>query len=68
LFFESYGIPAPNDLQHWVTQRLTTVCDSLRNGAADGNPAFKKMVDEGHLEHYESEIQFLTYHFEDWIK
>ena len=67
LFFEAYGIPVPNDLRGWIVKRLTTLCDTLRNGAAEGNPAFQKMVDEGHLAHYESEIQFITDHFKDWI-
>jgi hypothetical protein len=68
LFFESYGTPIPNELKQWITQRLTTLCDTLRNSAADGNPAFQKMVDEGHLAHYESEIQFVTDHFDEWIR
>jgi thiamine kinase-like enzyme len=67
LFFESYGIPVPNNLRQWIIQRLIVLCTTLRNYAADGNPAFQKMVDEGHLEHYESEIRFVTDHFEDWI-
>jgi len=39
----------------------------LRTGAAEGNLAFQKMIDEGHLAHYESEIQFVTDHFNDWV-
>jgi len=67
LFFESYGIPVPNELRKWIVQRLTTMCDTLRNGAAEGNLAFQKMVDEGHLAHYEREIQFVAGHFDEWI-
>lgn len=67
LFFESYGIPVPADLQQWIIQRLSTLCDTLRKGAAEGNHAFQKMVDEGHLTHYEKEIEFITEHFQDWI-
>lgn len=67
LFFESYGIPVPNELCQWIIQRLTTMCETLRNGAAEGNLAFQKMVDEGHLAHYESEIRFVADHFNDWI-
>ncbi|WP_223192775.1 hypothetical protein [Paenibacillus sedimenti] len=68
LFFESYGTPIPNELQQWIIQRLTTLCDTLRNGAADGNPAYQKMVEKGHLAHYEREIEFVTDNFEDWIR
>ena len=44
------------------------MCDTLRNGATEGNWAFQKMVDEGRLAHYESEIRFVADHFNDWIK
>lgn len=66
LFLEAYGIPVPNDLREWVLQRLTALWHTLRNGAEKGDPAFQKMVDEGHLRHYENELQFLGDHFEDW--
>ncbi|MCY9577884.1 phosphotransferase family protein [Paenibacillus alvei] len=66
LFFDSYGIPVPNDLRQWIIHRLTVLCETLRNGASAGNPAFQKMVDEGHVAHYENEIRFVTNHFEDW--
>ncbi|KJB89348.1 aminoglycoside phosphotransferase [Paenibacillus sp. E194] len=67
LFFEAYGIPVPNDLRRWIIERLTALCHTLRTGAADGNPAFQKMVEEGHLAHYESEIQFVSDHFDEWV-
>ncbi|QJC54204.1 aminoglycoside phosphotransferase family protein [Paenibacillus albicereus] len=66
LFFEFYGIPMPDDLNRWIVERLTTLCDTLRSGAADGHPAYQKMVEEGHLAHYEREIKFIADHFEDW--
>ncbi|MCY7487886.1 hypothetical protein [Paenibacillus alvei] len=59
-------IPVPNDLRQWIIHRMTLLCETLRNGAAAGNPAFQMMVDEGHVAHYESEIRFVTIHFEDW--
>jgi Phosphotransferase enzyme family len=67
LFMKSYGISVPDDLQKWMIQRLTAMCDTLKRGAAEGNPAFQRLVDEGHLAHYEREIGFVTEHFEDWI-
>lgn len=68
LFFEAYGIPvpAPKELNKWVVERLTAMCDTLKQGAADGNPAFMKMVDEGHLAHYEREIRFIAGHYTEW--
>ncbi|MBD3920350.1 aminoglycoside phosphotransferase family protein [Paenibacillus sp. PR3] len=67
LFFESYGTPVPSELCKWIVQRLTAMCDTLRKGAEEGKPAFQKMVDDGHLAHYEREIRFVTDHFNDWI-
>ncbi|WP_245590303.1 aminoglycoside phosphotransferase family protein [Cohnella panacarvi] len=67
LFFESYGTPVPDELRQWIIQRLATLCDTLRNGAAEGNAAFRKMVEEGHLAHYEREIRFVTDRFHEWI-
>lgn len=60
LFFESYGIPVPNNLQDWIIQRLSVLCDTMRKFAENGNQAFQKMIDEGHLVHYESEIRFVS--------
>lgn len=68
LFFETYGMSVPNDLKLWIVQRLTAMCDWLRIGAAEGNPAIRKMVEEGHLAHYEREIRFVSNHYDDWLK
>lgn len=67
LFFEAYGRPIPQDLQDWVIRRLQTLCDTLRTGAAHGNRAFQKMVDDGHVAHYEHEVEFLTRYFTNWL-
>ncbi|MNT97976.1 hypothetical protein D3C72_2404400 [compost metagenome] len=67
MFFEAYGIPVPNNLRQWIIQRLIVLCDTLRNGAAAGNPAFKKIVDEGHLAYYEKEVLFVQDHFDGWM-
>ncbi|AIQ59122.1 aminoglycoside phosphotransferase [Paenibacillus borealis] len=66
LFFEAYGIPVPNDLHTWIIERLTVLCGTLKNGAASGNAAFIKMVEEGHLAHYEHEIRFIAGHYAEW--
>lgn len=66
LFFESYGIAAPKDIKEWVIKRIDAMCDILKVGSEQGNAAYKKMIDEGHLAHYESEIVFLQEHFWDW--
>lgn len=67
LFFEAYGLSVPEDLKSWIIRRLQAMCDTLRNGAAEGHPAFVTMVEEGHLAHYEREIEFVNGHYEEWI-
>lgn len=66
LFFDAYGIPIPDDIKQWVLKRIDALCDTLTAGAAAGNKAYQKMVDEGHVDHYKKEIMFLQEHFSDW--
>lgn len=66
LFFEAYGLPVPEDLHDWLTRRLTAMCDTLKKEAEAGNPAFVTMVEEGHLAHYERELQFIADHYSEW--
>ncbi|GKU76029.1 phosphotransferase [Paenibacillus sp. L3-i20] len=66
LFFENYGMEAPDDLKHWVIKRLQAMCATLSQGAANEVAAFVKMVEDGHLLHYQNEIKFLNVHFDDW--
>jgi hypothetical protein len=66
LFFKTYGISAPKNIKEWTIERIKVLCHTLTSGAAQGNQAYQKMIDEGHLAHYEREIIFLQQHFEDW--
>ncbi|MEK3905111.1 aminoglycoside phosphotransferase family protein [Paenibacillus sp. FSL R7-0179] len=66
LFFEAYGLAVPEDLHDWLTRRLTAMCHTLKKEAEAGNPAFVKMVEEGHLAHYERELQFIADHYSEW--
>lgn len=66
LFFQSYGIDVPSDFKDWVISRIQAMCSTLSERAAAGDPAFIKLVEEGHLAHYEKEVRFLEEHFEDW--
>lgn len=68
LFFKSYGITPPENLKYWTIKRIKALCDTLILGATEGNQAYQKMIDEGHLVHYENEIIFLEKHFEDWYE
>lgn len=66
LFFEAYRLPVPEDLHDWLTRRLRAMCDTLKKEAEAGNPAFVQMVEEGHLAHYERELQFIADHYSEW--
>ncbi|MGV2965361.1 aminoglycoside phosphotransferase family protein [Paenibacillus sp. FSL H8-0317] len=66
LFMSKYGLSVPTDLKEWVISRIRFMCKTLSDRAAAGEHAFMKMVEEGHLAHYEKELVFLEKHFEDW--
>ncbi|MCG7376756.1 aminoglycoside phosphotransferase family protein [Paenibacillus sp. ACRSA] len=66
LFFDTYGIDIPTDLKQWVIQRIRKMCSTLTERAASGDAAFSKLIEEGHLAHYEEERRFLEKHFDDW--
>ncbi|MFE0559082.1 phosphotransferase [Paenibacillus sp. NPDC058910] len=68
LFFKSYGIAPPPNMEEWTIRRIEALCDTLTTGAAQGNKAYQRMIDEGHVAHYEKEIQFLQAHFEEWYR
>ncbi|WP_339260626.1 aminoglycoside phosphotransferase family protein [Paenibacillus sp. FSL R5-0713] len=67
LFMSTYGVAVPPDLKQWVLSRIRFLCETLANRAADGDVAFLKMVEEGHLSHYEKEVIFLEKHWDEWI-
>jgi Phosphotransferase enzyme family len=67
LFFESYGFEfGMNDLQT-VLRRLEAVCRTIHRKAGEGDAAFQKMIEEGHVEHYQKDIAFIQDHHKDWI-
>ncbi|MED1055868.1 phosphotransferase [Bacillus mycoides] len=68
LFFESYksdGIA--EDYLEMVLLRLEGLCKYMKRKALEGDMNFQKMIDEGHLEHYENDIQFIRKHGKEWI-
>ncbi len=66
LFFKSYGLAVPIDLKQWVISRMKLMCTTLSERAESGDMAFVRLVEEGHLGHYLSEVSFLEQHFDDW--
>ena len=68
LFFESYGIEGmEKGFLEMVLLRVDGLCKYMMKKASEGDVAFQKMVDEGHLEHYQKELQFIGEHGEEWI-
>ncbi|MFJ7756027.1 phosphotransferase enzyme family protein [Peribacillus muralis] len=66
LFFESYGEGIAVNYMEMVLLRLEGLCKTITRKASEGDPAFQKMIDEGHLEHYQHDIAFITKHGENW--
>ncbi|WP_434751528.1 phosphotransferase [Paenibacillus amylolyticus] len=66
MFMKAYGLHAPPDLKNWVVSRIRFMCQTLEERAAAGEAAFVKMVEEGHLVHYEREVTFLEQHWQEW--
>jgi Phosphotransferase enzyme family len=56
LFCTAYGLDAAPGLLDMVAQRIEVMCALLADRAAAGDPAFRKMVDEGHLAYYQREL------------
>jgi hypothetical protein len=68
LFFESYGIEGmEKGFLEMVLLRLEGLCKYMIKKASEGDAAFQKMIDEGHLEHYQSDIKFIRDHGHEWI-
>lgn len=66
LFFESYGEEFTETYIEMVLLRLEGLCKTITRSASEGNLAFQKMIDEGHLEHYQNDITFISEQRNDW--
>lgn len=67
LFFESYGKEVEEEYLEMVLLRLEGLCKTMVRKSSEGDIAFQKMIDEGHLEHYQSDIKFIREHGKEWI-
>lgn len=67
IFLEAYGITKPADLMDQIVFRLEALCNTLTTKADNGDKAFKRMIDEGHLIHYKNEIEFIKLYGHQWI-
>lgn len=67
LFFESYGEELEKGFMEMVLLRLEGLCKTIERKAKEGDPAFQKMINAGHLEHYQNDLKFIREHGKDWI-
>lgn len=66
-FLKAYGFNQTDELIDQIVFRLQTLCNTLINKSNDGDEAFKKMVDEGHVQHYDKDIEFIKLHGHEWV-
>jgi hypothetical protein len=56
LLCSAYGGVDPVSVLHMVESRLETLCATLEQQAEAGNQAYQRLVQDGHLAHYRTEI------------
>jgi hypothetical protein len=67
-FFESYGVEGmEKGFLEMVLLRVEGLCKYMIKKASEGDVAFQKMMDEGHLEHYQKELLFIRDHGKEWV-
>lgn len=64
IFCEAYGLDAAQTLDalHTVVPRLAWIVSYMRAEAANGHPAFTQHLADGHAEHYETDIGWISAH------
>jgi Phosphotransferase enzyme family len=59
LFCSAYGLAQPRAVLDMLEPRLQAMCATIIESAAAGNASFQRMLAEGHLQHYQREIEAL---------
>ncbi len=67
LFAQSYGKSMDEDYLGMVLLRLEGLCTYMKRKAKEGDGNFQRMIDEGHLDHYEKDMKFIREHGKEWI-
>ncbi|MRX73935.1 phosphotransferase [Bacillus lacus] len=68
LFFETYNLKGiESGFLEMVLLRIQGLCKTMQRKADEGELAFQKMIDEGHYEHYQKDLQFLREYGKDWM-
>ncbi|WP_114571529.1 phosphotransferase enzyme family protein [Exiguobacterium flavidum] len=68
LFLETYGKPGQErELFEMVVLRVAALSGTIRRKASEGDVAFQKMLDEGHADHYDTDVRFIQAHKKEWV-
>ena len=69
LFLSAYGTPELTSmLYETVLLRVEALIKTIHRKAAEGDEAFQRMIEEGHVTHYERELDFLKREGADWFQ
>lgn len=61
LFFKTYGMEHLKEgILDVVKRRVQALQSTMKRKAAEGDAAFQRMIEEGHYEHYERELEFIN--------
>lgn len=66
LLCKSYGLDCAGDLIETVERRLQGMCTWLIDGAAAGDAARQRLIDDGHLAYYQGEVASVQKHGSTW--
>jgi thiamine kinase-like enzyme len=67
VFFESYGIEMTKKIMDMVIFRIEYLKDFIIQKVQINDPSFIKMKNEGHIDHYSKEIEFIRNEGQYWI-
>ncbi|WP_271852574.1 aminoglycoside phosphotransferase family protein [Planococcus maritimus] len=67
LFFQAYGQEVAEDFLEMAVRRLEALCKTILRKADEEDMAFVSMIKEGHLEHYQKDMNFIRKNGHKWI-
>lgn len=66
LFLKAYGIKDSRECLDMVLLRIEDLCKTIERKANEGVEAYQKMKSEGHIDHYEKDINFIRKYRHEW--
>ncbi|WP_026831383.1 phosphotransferase [Exiguobacterium antarcticum] len=69
LFLSTYGkMELKGEMYETVLLRVEALIKTIHRKVAEGDEAFQRMIEEGHVTHYEQELDFLEREGADWFR